>query len=294
MPDALSRLPSDNTYESHLDPEHSELDCLYGYSTSCAINSDGYATDVYSACYYYYQATLIEMSPEFQARLKEGYKVDTRWRPILEKLRQNDALDGQAAALPYEEDHGHLYLIDSEDGRRRLCIPYNMVGDVFRIAHDQHGYARFTRTYDRITASLCVYQLLRRLKQYIRYCQPCQRNQTRRHKPWGLLQPILTPGIPFYTISMDFILALPLSNEKLDTVMSITCKFSKRIGLIPGKATYTAKDWAAALLSYLLLTGWGVPCAILSDRDKKFLSQLWKELFRALGVELLYSIAYHP
>ena len=260
VPDALSRLPSDNIYESHLDSEYSELDCLHGDCTSyatnsntCAINSNAYASN--SACYYYYQATLIEMLPEFQARLKKGYKVNTRWRPILEKLRQNDALDKQAAALLYEEDHRHLYLVDSEDGRRRLCIPYNMVGEVFRIAHDEHEYAGFTRTYDRITASLCVYQLSRRLKQYIKYCQPCQKSQTRRYKPYNKLQPILTPGIPFHTVAMDFVLAMPVFNEGFDSVILITCKFSKRIGLIPGKSTYSAKDWAAVLLAYLLLTG---------------------------------------
>ena len=33
---------------------------------------------------------------------------------------------------------------------------------------------------------------------------------------------------------------------------------------------------------------------ILSDRDRKFLSQLWTGLFERLGADLLYSTAYHP
>ena len=33
---------------------------------------------------------------------------------------------------------------------------------------------------------------------------------------------------------------------------------------------------------------------ILSDRDRKFLGELWTQLFRLLGVGLLYSTAYHP
>jgi hypothetical protein len=33
---------------------------------------------------------------------------------------------------------------------------------------------------------------------------------------------------------------------------------------------------------------------MLSDRDRKFLSQLWSALFERLGVGLLYSTAYHP
>ena len=76
--------------------------------------------------------------------------------------------------------------------------------------------------------------------------------------------------------------------------MSVTCKFTKRITVIPGKATSTAQDWAKALLNQLSLVDWGLPKVILSDRDRKFLGDLWSELFKLLGVGLLYSTAYHP
>ena len=39
---------------------------------------------------------------------------------------------------------------------------------------------------------------------------------------------------------------------------------------------------------------WGLPKQIISDRDPKFLSMVWKTIFKQLGVKLLYSIAYHP
>ena len=37
-----------------------------------------------------------------------------------------------------------------------------------------------------------------------------------------------------------------------------------------------------------------VPTTIVSDQDAIFLSQFWKELFVLQGVNLHYSIAYHP
>ena len=64
--------------------------------------------------------------------------------------------------------------------------------------------------------------------------------------------------------------------------------------LIPGKNTWTAKDWAVVLLRRLHKLDWGIPKAILSDRDRKFMTNLWKELFNQLGVNLLYFTAYHP
>lgn len=38
----------------------------------------------------------------------------------------------------------------------------------------------------------------------------------------------------------------------------------------------------------------GLPHAIISDRDPVFLSTFWTELFTLQGVDLKYSIAYHP
>jgi len=38
----------------------------------------------------------------------------------------------------------------------------------------------------------------------------------------------------------------------------------------------------------------GFPKNIVSDRDSKFTFRFWKELFAGLGIELAFSIAYHP
>jgi transposase InsO family protein len=38
----------------------------------------------------------------------------------------------------------------------------------------------------------------------------------------------------------------------------------------------------------------GMPSAIITDRDKIFVSQFWQELFSRAGVELKMSSACHP
>ncbi len=76
--------------------------------------------------------------------------------------------------------------------------------------------------------------------------------------------------------------------------MSVTDKFSKAVTFIPGRKTMTAKDWAVQLLDRLALLNWGLPRAILSDRDRKFTAALWRAIFSQLKIELMFSTAYHP
>ena len=38
----------------------------------------------------------------------------------------------------------------------------------------------------------------------------------------------------------------------------------------------------------------GVPRKIVSDRDAKFTSKFWKELFAGLRTELAFNTTYHP
>lgn len=76
--------------------------------------------------------------------------------------------------------------------------------------------------------------------------------------------------------------------------MTITCKTSKAKLFIAGKSTEDAVAWAKKLISTLLTANWGIPRQIISDRDRKFLAQMWRTIFHEMNTSLLYSTAYHP
>jgi hypothetical protein len=38
----------------------------------------------------------------------------------------------------------------------------------------------------------------------------------------------------------------------------------------------------------------GLPKSIVSDRDIKFVGHFWRTLWNKLGIELSFSLAYHP
>ena len=187
-----------------------------------------------------------------------------------------------------------VFHVDKATGVRRLCIPDAVVKDVLDIAHTAEGHLGFARCFERVSSSWYIKGLTRYLRDYLKHCPECLVYQTRRHAPYGSMQPIYTPPIPFHTLTIDFILAMPVTPEGFDCAMSVTCKFSKRNTFVPGKTTWTAAEWATALIERLEIGDWGLPKVILSDRDPKFLSELWTSLFEQLKVQLLYSTAYHP
>ena len=310
IPDALSRLPSTNQQATAMPPEHAELDALYSYTT-----------------------TLVEMSDDFKARVVKGYQKDPAWTKVLAILYSEDKRERDAAKLSFvlgeevakaaneegpdqsgdgvpaeafsnpamaeeNDEEGSrnrlIFHVDKATGVRRLCIPDAVVKDILDIAHTAEGHMGFARCYERVASSWCIKGLTRYLRDYLKHCPECLVYQTRRHAPYGSMQPIYSPPIPFHTLTIDFILAMPLTPEGFDCIKAVTCKFSKRVTFVPGKSTWKAPEWAAALLERLELGDWGLPKALLSDRDPKFLSELWTAIFEKLDVKLLYSTAYHP
>ena len=313
VPDALSRLQGSSSDVAKEGP--GILEALYGSvlpqgSRKRSQEAPGSAVDL-PVCFH---VTLVEMSQEFKERLVLEYSKDEQWNKVLEVLKKadNDAIPQgpvtETGELPQlEEDpadrkiglrfrvrEGLIYYTNYDDGRERLCIPNALEKEIFELAHDRQHHGGFHRTYERIVGSVYLRHLPKHLRTYIEHCPECELNQTKRHKPYGSLIPIDIPGIPFHTIAMDFIVALPVTTDNLDTLLTVTDKFSKRICLIPGKSTNNAGQWADQLLAMLVQQGWGIPCATISDRDSKFMSDLWQAIFEKLGVNILTSTSYHP
>jgi hypothetical protein len=137
-----------------------------------------------------------------------------------------------------------------------------------------------------------IRDLIKTLRAYIRNCSQCLQIQIRRHKSWRNLQLIHSSSISFHTIIMNFVLEL-FKVKDIDCILSVIDKFTKRVMLISRKFIYTAEDWAISLLEKSQRRDWEISKVIISDRDRKFLSDLWRILFVRLSVSILYFIAYH-
>lgn len=301
MADALSRLRHEVNELSSEEKEAAELRQVREAAEENDIHSFN-TNEVVST-------TLVELTDDFKQRLTDAYGADPHFAPIAkvlkEHLEKNDIDDNEdivgrsRSAYRISKSSGLLYYEDQMDNRLRLCIPRKLLKEVLQLAHDSEAHYGINKTYGRLLSSFFAPSLLRKVRQYISHCPKCMINKTLRDKPHGQLQPIPVTPEPFHTIAMDFITGLPPATcfghgeEQFDSILTCTDKYAKTVKLMMGKSTYTAVDWAEVFWRQVY-PDWGLPAAIISDRDPKFLSLFWKGLFQKAGTKFLLSTSYHP
>lgn len=75
-----------------------------------------------------------------------------------------------------------------------------------------------------------IFKNLRNMSKIIsKHCFKCKGNQTKKHKSYENLQSIFIFFVFFYVITIDFVLTMFVFHIDINCVMSIICKFSKRI-----------------------------------------------------------------
>jgi transposase InsO family protein len=92
---------------------------------------------------------------------------------------------------------------------------------------------------------------------------------------------------------MHFIVGLPMTAHKFDSIWVIVDWFTKLAHFILVNTRYDAQKYAEIYVARLLYLH-GVPKMIISDRGSQFVAHFWKQLHASLGTHLIHSSAYHP
>ena len=86
------------------------------------------------------------------------------------------------------------------------------------------------------------------INEYVKTCDACQQNKSRRHAKYGLLEPLVVPYAPRKSISVDFIVALPESEGKTQ-IMVVVDHFTKMAHFVASNMEATATDVANKFVS---------------------------------------------
>ena len=200
----------------------------------------------------------------------------------------------QEPGSPFEYEDGILWF------NGKCYVPKSARDWVIRTCHDDRvqGHQGIERTLDKVATHWYIPRAQHKVEEYIQKCDKCQRSKHAQHTLYGRLQPVPTINQPWKTITFDFIVKLPVSQEPMtqqyyDTILVVTDKLTKYGKFVPYLEGSSAEELAYAFYKYVVADH-GLPTQIISDRDKLVVSKFWQSLMDLMGVQHKLSTAYHP
>ncbi|MBW0520345.1 hypothetical protein O181_060060 [Austropuccinia psidii MF-1] len=149
------------------------------------------------------------------------------------------------------------------------------------------------RTKERVASKAWWPKWEQKLSEYIKTCETCQKENRKHGKKYGLIQHIEEPKNPWETINMDQVTGIvPGGKKDFNASLVIVDRYRKSVKFLPCHKQDTAMDTALLFWNNIISTC-GVPKMIISDRDPKFTSEFWTNLYEMLGRKLEFSKAYH-
>jgi hypothetical protein len=121
----------------------------------------------------------------------------------------------------------------------------------------------------------------------------CQRVKVEHRHQNGFLQPLPIPKWKWEALTMDFVIALPISNKQHHSIMVVVDKLTKDSHFIPLKTNHKAYNVVDIYMREVAHFH-GIPKTIVSDRQPKFTSKFWRGLFKGFKTNLNFNTTYHP
>ena len=179
----------------------------------------------------------------------------------------------------------------------RLCVP-NVAGLREKIMIEIHQsrysiHPGSTKMYHDVKEQYWWDNMKKSIAEFVAQCPNCQQVKIEHQKPGGLLQNIEIPTWKWEVINMDFIIGLPRSYHKFDSIWVIVDRLTKSAHFLPVKTTYTAEDYAKLYIKEIVRLH-GVPVSIISDRGAQFTANFWRSFQKGLGTQVNLSTAFHP
>ena len=177
----------------------------------------------------------------------------------------------------------------------QLCVPDSLRIEVMSEVHNiltESAHGGHVKTYNHMASTYYWPKMSRDIKKYVSTCDICQKAKPQRHAPVGLLQPIPIPSPPFEVISMDFIPELP-SSSGFDNILVIVDKLTKYTIFIPTTVSVTEVE-TAEFFFYHIISKFGIPQQVITDRDARWKGEFWKEICKRMGMVISLTMAYHP
>ncbi|KAG8871131.1 hypothetical protein FRB98_001016, partial [Tulasnella sp. 332] len=227
-------------------------------------------------------------------RIKAELKADKSMAAVLAFLNE----DTDKAPAKVKEQMSDYALVDGIlMYQNKIYVPQNKAirKDVLESRHDAvtAGHPGRAKTLELVSRTYWWPLMTKFTNEYVDNCDSCLRTKTINQKPQGNLQPLEAPTGRWTDIMYDFVVKLPITKKKNNSVLVIVDRFTKHAHFVATKELSTAKETADMFLENV----WkhhGTPLRTVSDRGTTFNSEFIKRLYESIGVKPSFSTAYHP
>lgn len=168
----------------------------------------------------------------------------------------------------------------------------------WKILHSCHsslsaGHFGVTKTLDLVSRLFWWPGIRKSVKNFVQTCDSCQRVKASNQHPAGLLHPLPIPERRWATVTMDFIVDLPITDNGQNAILVFCDKLTKMGHFVPCKTTCDAVEASELFLEHVYRLH-GMPEVMVHDRGPQFSSQFWRHFYSECGVKQAFSSAYHP
>lgn len=220
----------------------------------------------------------------------DSFKGDSKLDRIAKQLASGEAPESLAAkktlAKYYMQD-GTLF----KKGRK--CVGNRQDRELLlREFHDSALHPGEGETYRALSELFFWPGIYQDCLEYVRGCDQCQRTKSINKTSERPLQPLPIPKRNWADVSMDFITHLPKTKDGYNAILVVVDRLSKMAHFTATRDDANARETAQLYFDQVYRLH-GLPTSIVSDRDAKFTSSFWKELWKLTGTKLNMSTAGH-
>ena len=176
-----------------------------------------------------------------------------------------------------------------QDGHHQVLVPASLVPTILQAYHDSPlaGHLAWEKTYERIMRRYWWPSIRENVMKHVRACVEFGRRRTShrtRRSTVGARPPVWAP---FQRASMDF-MKLPRGHDHL---LVFTDSLTRWVEAMPTRGEESST--VAGAIYDEVVTRYGCPQELMSDRGPSFISQVTRELTRIMGVHKSFVTAYH-
>ncbi|KAL2246065.1 UNVERIFIED_CONTAM: Transposon Tf2-12 polyprotein [Sesamum indicum] len=227
---------------------------------------------------------VLQLKLDFVDQIKEAQTLDTFLLRMLERIRLGKKINFSIRIGVIV--NGGRVCVSAIDGLREAILreaqnaPYAM-------------HPSTTKMYRNLRPYYWWQTMKKDVAKFVAKCMTCQQVKAEHQAPAGKLRPLSIPEWKWEKITMDFVVGLPRTFRKHNTIWVIVDRLTKSAHFLPVRITDSLDKLAGLYISKIVRLH-RVPVSIVSDRDPRFTSRFWESLQRALGTKLHFSIAFHP